>query len=231
MRVHYIQHVAFEGLGYIAQWLQENGHSVTATCVWEKAVFPAVDDFDVLIIMGGPMGVYDDHQYSWLAEEKNFIFDAIRAEKRILGICLGAQLLASVLGATVFTNKHKEIGWFPITIDASFAGWLGAPAPEVLNVFHWHGDKFDNPYGGTIHAASAACNHQLFTFNDNMIGLQFHLEATPQTIAEMLHHGRQELTDGDYVQSADVILQRASFDAPNQLMGQILHRLCSVVGE
>ncbi|MEJ7683416.1 MAG: hypothetical protein WKG06_37270 [Segetibacter sp.] len=125
MRVHYIQHVPFESLGCIEDWLIKNNHTIVSTKVWENAVFPSTDDFDVLIVMGGPMGVYNDHQYTWLADEKNFIFDAIKSEKKIIGVCLGAQLLAVVLGAAVFINKYKEIGWFPVKIDPSFTKWLG----------------------------------------------------------------------------------------------------------
>lgn len=227
MRIHYIQHVPFEGLGYIQTWITENNHTLTATKVWEKEVFPSMDEFDVLIIMGGPMGVYDDHQYQWLAEEKNFIFSAIKEEKKIIGICLGAQLLACVLGATIYTNKNKEIGWFPIQIESSFKEWLGADVPEELSVFHWHGDKFDNPYGGLIQASSEACNHQVFTFGDNKIGLQFHLEANSESIRSMLQHGRHELTEAPYIQDAGTISQYQSFAAPNQLMGQILQKMCS----
>lgn len=227
MRIHYIQHVPFEGLGYIQTWIAENNHTLTATKVWEKAMFPSMDDFDVLIIMGGPMGVYDDHQYQWLSEEKNFIFSAIKEEKKIIGICLGAQLLACVLGATVYTNKHKEIGWFPIHIESSFREWLGTDVPGEMLVFHWHGDKFDNPYGGLIQASSEACNHQVFTFGDNMIGLQFHLEANNESIQGMLQHGGHELTTAPYIQDAATISQHQSFTAPNQLMGQILQKMCS----
>lgn len=227
MRIHYIQHVPFEGLGYIQTWITENNHTLTATKVWERPVFPSMDDFDVLIIMGGPMGVYDDHQYKWLAEEKNFIFSAIKEEKKIIGICLGAQLLACVLGATIYTNKHKEIGWFPIQIESSFKEWLGTDVPEELLVFHWHGDKFDNPYGGLIQASSEACNHQVFTFGDNMIGLQFHLEANNESIRSMLQHGGHELTEAPYIQNAATISKQQSFTAPNQLMGQILQKMCN----
>lgn len=226
MRIHYIQHVPFEGLGYIETWLEQRKHTTTATRIWEQAAFPPVDDYDVLIVMGGPMGVYDDHLYRWLPDEKNFIYDAVRADKKIIGICLGAQLLASVLGATIYTNKYKEIGWFPVTFDAAFGEWLGDAVPGEMDVFHWHGDKFDNPYGGVIQASSAACNHQVFTFNEHMIGLQFHLEATPESICEMVKNGTDELVEGPYIQKGEVITESRSFGQPNHLMGLILEKMC-----
>lgn len=226
MRVHYIQHVPFEGLGSIGAWLEQHGHSITVTKVWEAPSFPAVGDYDALIIMGGPMGVYDDHQYQWLSDEKNFIFDAIRAEKTIIGICLGAQLLACVLGATVFTSKHKEIGWFPITLSPSFSSWLGVDLPKKMTVFHWHGDKFDIPYGGVNHAFSQGCNHQLFTFGDKMIGIQFHPEATPETVASMLQNDDSTVFTGEYVQARQMILQEtAHFKSGGKLMECVLSRL------
>lgn len=227
MRIHYLQHVAFEGLGYIGEWLKEQQHTVTSTSIWENPIFPSVNDFDVLIVMGGPMGVYDDHQFKWLTDEKNFIYDAVRAEKKIIGICLGAQLLAAVLGATIFTNKYKEIGWFPVAFDKSFGEWLGAEVPDTMEVFHWHGDKFDNPYGGLIHAASEACNHQVFTFGDHMIGLQFHLEATPETVCEMIRNGTEELVEGLYIQPGEVITEYKPFAQPNQLMRLIMEKMCT----
>ena len=173
------------------------------------------------------MGVYDDHQYKWLPDEKNFIFEAVREEKGIIGICLGAQLLACVLGATVYTNKHKEIGWFPVEFDPEFAQWLGASVPASLSVFHWHGDKFDNPYGGNMLASSAACNHQLFTYGDRMIGIQFHLEANPTSVADMLQHGTAELIEDEYVQEKQEIAAFQSFAEPNELMAKILSRICT----
>ncbi|WP_276480875.1 type 1 glutamine amidotransferase [Paraflavitalea pollutisoli] len=227
MRIHYIQHVPFEGLGYIEPWLKEREHTITVTRIWEQAQFPSVADVDVLIVMGGPMGVYDDHLYKWLPDEKNFIYDVVKADKKVIGICLGAQLLASVLGATIFTNKHKEIGWFPVTFDKSFSEWLGAEVPDTMDVFHWHGDKFDNPYGGVIQAASEACNHQVFTYGEHLIGLQFHLEATPDTICEMIKNGTEELVEGPFIQPGEVIAEYKAFGQPNYLMGLILEKMCT----
>lgn len=227
MRIHYIQHVPFEGLGYIEQWLTEHKHTVTATRMWMQEKLPALDAFDVLIVLGGPMGVYDDHLLPWLSDEKNFIYAAIREDKKVIGICLGAQLMACVLGATVFTNKYKEIGWYPVKIDCSLGDWLGRQVPEELKVFHWHGDKFDIPYGGVIHAGSAACNHQVFTYGNSIIGLQFHLEATTQTIQAMLEHGAHEITEAPYIQTAEEMVAQQAFEEPNRLMGWILEKMCN----
>ncbi len=131
MNIHWLQHVPFEGLGCIEPWLAENGHDVTCTRLWAGDVFPNLGKIDGLIVMGGPMGVYDDAEYPWLAAEKAFIKQTIDQNKPVLGICLGAQLIADVLGSTrpegerpracgavtegsgnVWKNDQKEIGFF-----------------------------------------------------------------------------------------------------------------------
>lgn len=225
MIVHYIQHVPFEGLGYIETLLRKNNYAVTSTKVWENPTFPSINDFDVLIVLGGPMSVYDEGNYPWLKDEKNFLYNTIRAGKKIIGICLGAQLLAVVSGAAVSTNEYKEIGWFPVKIERSFSSWLGRKTEEEIMVFHWHGDVFDIPEGGINHALSAACARQLYTCGNNIIGLQFHLEATPPTINLMIEHGADELKEGEFIQSAEVIKSKTEhFKKTNELMENILQK-------
>ena len=114
MRAHYLQHVPFENLGCIEDWLESQEFQITSTQFYEDAVLPKPEDIDFLIIMGGPMSVNDEAQYPWLVQEKAFIQSFIKTQKPILGICLGAQLTASALGSSVYSNQMKEIGWFPI---------------------------------------------------------------------------------------------------------------------
>jgi GMP synthase-like glutamine amidotransferase len=151
MNVHYFQHVSFEGPGYITTWLTEQGHNITATLFFERQYrLPDLSEIDALIVMGGPMSVYDDHLYPWLQEEKAFIEDAIEAGKKVLGICLGAQLAALCLGTFVPTALQKEIGWYPVQPApeaVKIAPGISALLAEQPVVFHWHGDKFDIPYG------------------------------------------------------------------------------------
>jgi GMP synthase-like glutamine amidotransferase len=146
-RIHFIQHVPFEELGYIHTWLSEGKYQLTSTKVWEDSHFPDMATFDGLIVMGGPMGAYEEDLYPWLKDEKAFIANAIQGGKKVMGICLGAQLIAAVLGATVFVHQPKEIGWFPVTLQSSFAEWLGKEIPSSITVFHWHGDSFTIPEG------------------------------------------------------------------------------------
>ena len=103
-RVHYIQHVPYEGLGYIEKWVKDNGYNLTVTRIYEDYKFPDQDDFDMLVIMGGPMGTYEEDSYPWLKDEKLFVRKAIDSGKAVLGICLGSQIIANALGAAVYLS-------------------------------------------------------------------------------------------------------------------------------
>ena len=227
MRAHYLQHVPFEGLGSIETWLHSAHASISATRLYEEAHFPALESFDLLIIMGGPMSVNDDEIYPWLAREKAFIAAAIAADKAVLGICLGAQLIAAACGATIYANPLKEIGWFPITpIPGSGAGSFCFDEPAT--VFHWHGETFTLPPGAHHLARSAACNHQAFQLAGKaVIGLQFHLETTPESLRSMVQHCGEELQVSDTIQSAESLLASPpeAFVAVNQLMARLLQYL------
>src|SRR2546428_2396131 len=116
MNIHYFQHVPFEGLGCIEDWANRKSHVLSSTRFFEKHTLSDLKTIDWLIVMGGPMGVYDESEYLWLKEEKEFIKKAIDANKVVIGICLGSQLIAEVLGAKVYKNKFTEIGWFPVEV-------------------------------------------------------------------------------------------------------------------
>lgn len=230
MRVHVLQHVAFEGLGCIEEWLTFRQAILSFTRFFSahENRLPAIEAFDLLIVLGGPMSVNDQTEYPWLAQEKILIQQAIAARKPVLGICLGAQLIAYSLGATVYRNTVKEIGWFPVE------GMPGLPAqafafPAQATVFHWHGETFDLP-AGTMHLAkSAGCVNQAFQYQDYVIGLQFHLETTVTTAGQMVAHCADELaealtTDQTYIQDAAQILTFTPqySKAVNGLMMEIL---------
>jgi GMP synthase-like glutamine amidotransferase len=181
MRAHVFQHVAFEGRGSIERWLEEQRASVGHTRFYESATLPAVNDIDLLIVMGGPMSANDERTLPWLAGEKRFIRQAIDSGKAVVGICLGAQLIASALGARVYPGKEKEVGWFPVSaVPAGDARARFAFPAEAL-VFHWHGETFDLPAGAIHLARSLACENQAFQIGDRVVGLQFHLETTPDS--------------------------------------------------
>ena len=223
MRIHFIQHVAYESPAFLLQWARENDHTVSFSEMFETAVFPPLNDFDCLVIMGGPMGAYDEEKYEWLKPEKAFIGAAISAGKKVVGICLGSQLIASVLGAKVYPHTQKEIGWWPVKKTGK-AGSLLAGLPEEFISFHWHGDTFDLPAGAIHLLQSEACAHQAFVYRDHVLGLQFHMEVTPSLLQSMIENGRAELTPADWIQSEKEILDMQEYFASNnQWIGHLLN--------
>ena len=223
MRAHYLQHVSFEGLGSIESWLQAAGYEITNTRFFESVSLPDVNEVDLLIAMGGPMSVNDEGEFPWLAPEKQFIRDAIRLGKSVLGVCLGAQLIASAMGARVYRNHVKEIGWFSVQGVPS----LGSSTfrfPPSGKVFHWHGEMFDLPSGAARLARSEGCENQAFQLGRSVIGLQFHLETTPESAREIVAHCRAELLPSKYVQSEAAILAAApeKYRTINNLMSEVL---------
>ena len=227
LRIHYFQHVPHEGLGSIKEWVTSNGHSLTSTKFFEDTRLPGVNDIDWLIIMGGPMNVNDEVDYPWLADEKRFIHKAIDAGKTVLGICLGSQLLSATLGARVYKNQENEIGWFDVELTPSAqSGELFSGMGKSLRPFHWHGDTFDMPDGAVHLASSAACRNQAFIFGNKVLGLQFHLEITPDLLLQMIEGGRKELTPGKYIQSAEEILKYMHLvDSNKKILFILLTRL------
>ena len=206
MRLHYLQHVPFEDLANIESWAKERGHDVTSTLLFENEKPPSIRDFDWLVVMGGPMNIYEEDKYPWLADEKRFIREAIDEGKPMLGICLGAQLIADVLGGKVRKNEHKEIGWHSVVLTPeaemlpAFRGF-----PFMFTAFHWHGDTFEIPPGAIRLAVSKGCANQGFQYG-NAIGLQFHLESSMDSIDHLIHNCGDELVEGSFIQKPDEIL-------------------------
>lgn len=227
LKIHTLQHVPFEGLGCIDQWITTKGHIVDYTKLYDKPQFPSLNEFDWLIVMGGPMGVYDEAIYPWLKEEKEFIRRAIESGKIVVGICLGSQLIAEVLGAKVYPNKQKEIGWFDIQ-KTEFARNhpLLEQIEEQFTVFHWHGDTFDLPADSERLFSSAVCLNQAFLYKKKVLGLQFHFEVTSQTLKEMIENGMSELVEDKTIQSATKIMEQTKYiESNNKKMFQILDYL------
>lgn len=224
LSIHVFMHVPFEGLGCIEEWITKHDHAVSYTKFYEKSSFPDPSEIDWLIVMGGPMSVYDENIYPWLAEEKTFILKAIGNGKTVIGICLGSQLIAEVLGAKVYPNKQKEIGWFDVKLSETAKSHLLFEGFEYeFPVFHWHGDTYDLPTGSTHLISSDVCLNQAYLYKNKVLGLQFHLEVTEQTLKGMVENGANELLRNETIQSAEQILnQTESIDTSNQKMFQIL---------
>lgn len=204
MLLHILQHVAHEGPGLLADWAAARGHALRL-----HPVFAAPHSLPTLapgegvgiVILGGPMSVHDEAAYPWLGAEKAFIRAAVAAGQPVLGICLGAQLLAEALGGQVLAGAELEIGWFPVQLNAAARNFL-PPAPVEITVLHWHGETFSLPPGAELLGSSAACDNQGFRLGRG-VGVQFHPEVNAELLAEMLHHEGHELNGGGrFVQTA-----------------------------
>ena len=215
LNIHYFQHAPYEGLGCIEEWAIQQGHILTATKFFEPSyIFPNIETIDVLIVLGGPMSVHDDKIYNWITTEKSFIKEAINKEKKVLGICLGSQLIAACRGAVVSAAPNKEIGWFKIfpAGAAKEISWLYDLLKEEPVAFHWHGDKFQIPEGSINLADSAANTNQLFMINNKVLGIQFHFEVTHNSLLDMIENGDIELNaTAPYIQSLKEILSGELF--------------------
>ncbi|MCE8424404.1 MAG: type 1 glutamine amidotransferase [Candidatus Methanoperedens sp.] len=208
MRIHSLEHEPFEGLANIEVWAKNRGHSISRTLLFKNEEWPDIDDFDWLIIMGGSMNIYEEEKYPWLKEEKDFIAQAIANKKIVLGICLGSQLIADVLGSRVSKNKFKEIGWFPVSFTPEARNSsIFSVFPDKFVVFHWHGDTFKIPSGAARIAGSKGCVNQAFEYG-HVIGLQFHLEYSIESINLMFRNCSEEIVDGKYVQKPDEIISQ-----------------------
>jgi GMP synthase-like glutamine amidotransferase len=228
MRILCLQHVPFEGPAAIAYWAAANGHSLAVLRLFEDAALPCQSDYDRLVVMGGPMSVQDVDAHSWLTDEKRFIGAAIDSAKTVIGVCLGAQLIAEALGARVYRNHQKEIGWYPILLtEAGRRSDAFGFLPQSLDVFHWHGDTFDLPLDSVHLACSKACANQAFLYRDRVLGLQFHLESTPGSVSDIVANCGDEIESAPYVQSAERMLAASEIDYQpiNQALYGILDRL------
>lgn len=209
MRVHYLLHASFERLGAIEGWLEKNQYKATGTHTYKGEKLPAVSEFDLLIIMGGPQCTVHLERYPYLQEEVALAKEAIQANKAVIGICLGAQLISVALGAKPEHSPNKEIGIYPVMrtaeaeTDAIFKQF-----PPQFDVMHWHNDMPGLAPEAVLLASSAGCPRQAFRYGDRVYGFQFHMELTPELIQKMAEHCAEDLEPAQYVQSADILLQQ-----------------------
>lgn len=215
MKIHSLQHLKNDTLGTIGSWVSLKGHRLTKTLLYEKPAFPEPEEFDMLLIMGGTMSVYQEKEFPWLKPEKEFVKKVIDTGKPVLGSCFGAQLIAEVLGGKVTRNRFKEIGWHRVTTVAEdnainkekIVSELPSGLFPEFTAFMWHGDTFGIPEGAVRLFKSEACQNQGFVYGDNVIGLQFHPEADRQWIGNLIEDSGHELIEGKYIQSKEQILR------------------------
>lgn len=234
MRLHYLQHVPFENPGSILLWARENGHVLTNTQLYQNEPLPAQADFDWLVVMGGPMNIYEEAIYPWLAAEKVFIRDAIAAGKVVIGLCLGGQLIADVIGGKVTQNPYKEIGWFPVSLsEEARLSPLFSFFPQQPVVFQWHGDTFSVlPEEAKCIAVSDACKHQAFIYKNRVFGFQYHLENTVSIITGLIENCRAEMIPDVYVQTPEELLAHPEYiEQSNIWMDMFLTQLEKMYSE
>ncbi len=221
MRVEVLQHVPFEGLGSMRAWLKERGARIHFNHLWRGEPLPGLDAVDLVVAMGGPMSVNDEGRFPWLVVEKRWLEAAMTRGIPTLGVCLGAQLLSCVLGGRVAPTPGREIGWFEVQGLETASSFR---FPDRFNAFHWHGEAYTLPDGCHQLARSAACEQQAFQYGRHAIGLQFHLETTPETMHGLIARLGQELQPGPWVQCAEQMRAEpaASFEAIHALMGEVV---------
>ncbi|MCK9183298.1 MAG: type 1 glutamine amidotransferase [Fibrobacteraceae bacterium] len=222
MTAHIFTHVSFESEGIIADILNELHIAYSHVPLYAGADTPKSSQIDFAIFMGGPMSVLEEREFPFLAKEKELIRTLIQQKKPVLGICLGAQLIANALGAEIIKNPDKEIGWFPISGSSTSKSTFSFP--NKTTVFHWHGETFGIPEGALRIAQSKACTNQGFQVG-SAIGLQFHIETTEASMQSILSHCSSELSEkSPWIQSEERIkeLARTSIPQANALMGKLI---------
>ena len=229
MRIACLQHVPFEGPAAIGTWALAQGFPFSLARLFANEPLPAPATFELLVVLGGPMSANDEDRFEWLKPERDFIRRAIKHRKHVLGICLGAQLIAHALSVKVYPNKEREVGWFPVERTPN-SGQCPAFAslPSDFTALHWHGETFDLPENAVWLAKSEGCAHQAFSIGERVLGLQFHLESTPEGVEALIQNCPGDLSAQRFVQNSHAMLSAHDhFRESNRLLGVLLDRFLS----
>ncbi len=231
LNIHCFMHVPFEGPGAILRWIKRHHHQLEFTRFYKGDPLPEADPIDLLVMMGGPMNVYDFHVHPWMQEEIEWVTAFIGSRKPLIGICLGAQIIATSLGSEVLPGEQREIGWHNLHFLPALGDYrICRELPSSRKVFHWHGDTFQIPAGATRIAESQAFASQGFIYDGRVVAFQFHLEVTPEGVRKLTENCRDDLVPGPYIQTGKEILEEKRFFRENQeLMFRFLDYLSSLV--
>lgn len=219
MKLLFIKHIDIEGPGTMGAYLKKNGFEYETINIFNNEPLPDNPaQFKAIVILGGPMNVYDEEKHPYLKAEDELIKTALNKNVPMLGLCLGAQLIAKATGAKVKKNDKKEIGWFKVNLtDFGKNDPLFQNLQPEIEVFQWHGDTFDVPENGNLLAGSALCKNQAFKYNNNVYGLQFHLEVTKEMVGNWLAAYAEEIAPMKEVNSRQILKYAESFsDAYNK---------------
>ena len=204
MRINILQHASNEGPGAVKEWADERGHAVYVYHPSDFGILPKVDETDMLVVLGGPMSPNDG--YAWLEAERELIRDCMGSHVPILGVCLGAQQIATALGASVHAAPHKEVGWANVYRQSDALPGL----PEKLLALHWHQDMFELPAGSSLLYSSDLVANQGFLVKGNVVGLQFHLGTLTDNVREIaINDGAYAKTGNDLRQTPEQIMRQA----------------------
>ena len=232
LRVHYFQHIAGEGFGSCYDYLKAHQAKITATEFFalpvdlplELEALPDIDEVDLLIIMGGTMSVNDEANYPWLKLEKRWLRRYLSAGKPAIGLCLGGQLIANALGASVSRNQHQELGWMDVG-RVSHVPENYFQIPEKINIMQWHSETFEIPRGGVRLAQNNVCQNQMYQIGRNILGFQFHPEMTPHALQLLIENEEDSAVfNGEYVQPIAELKKtiKSKFEQGNQLLNRAI---------
>jgi GMP synthase-like glutamine amidotransferase len=234
MRIHLLEHET-EGISTnLIAWALKNRHSLSRTYVPGAATLPGLSDFDLLIIAGGPQHLWKKDEYPWLGQEKLLVAETAAAGKHVLGICLGAQLLADVLGGQVFTNPLEELGWHDVVLTpAGVSSPLFDHVPRQFTMFQWHSDHYTLPPGTIRLATNEAAENQAFVSADGrMLGIQFHPDFDCRTILKMVKDEDEPWPRGPLVtRREDLIQQTETRQEPAWLMDRLMENMHKAVAD
>lgn len=229
MNILLLQHDPLDGPGALVEWASKNGHSLSYCLICQGGALPPIDSFDLLVSLGGPMGAYEEEKHPWLVAEKEYLRQAVAAGKKILGLCLGCQLLADALGGKAFRHCCKEFGWQPIEPLEAGRAWFGQSA---FYAFQWHGDTYSLPSGAIQLARNEATEQQAFLLTgpsgNPLIGLQFHLEWTEVMARDALSEPGAAPPPSSFVQTPEEILSDLSlFETARSRFFAMMDRLAA----
>jgi GMP synthase (glutamine-hydrolysing) len=228
MKMLVITHASFEKPGSIQDWAERNNYQITEVKPYAGEKLPPIDNFDFLIVMGGPQSPLSMDESPYLRDEIETIKDAVKLNKRIVGVCLGAQLIGEALGAKTEQSPNREIGSYTLELledaknDPVFSQF-----PQYFDVMHWHSDMPGIPEGAKLIAKSEGCPRQIFTYGDRIYGFQCHFELTKELVSTMIDNCPNDLKAGRYVMSKEE-LKNIDFIEINRKMDAVLNHLAGV---
>lgn len=228
MKILFVTHASFEKPGSIETWAKKNGHETQEVSPFKGENIPDINEFDFLIVMGGPQSPLKMEKAPYLADEITLIKQAIDKKKRIIGICLGAQLIGEAFGAKTERSPHREIGIFSVEqLETAKLDPIFKQFPQIYDVMHWHSDMPGIPTGAVLLAKSEGCPRQIIRYDDRIYGFQCHFELTRELVQEMMEHCSTDLKPGPYVSSAKE-LTSADYSQINAKMDKVLDYLAGV---